>query len=39
MFIGFGKISIVITATADNAVAVSITKSAFLLGPLVVGIK
>jgi len=39
MFIGFGKISIAITAKAQNAVEVSTTKSAFLLGPLVVGIK
>jgi len=39
MFIGFGKISIVISAHASNAIAVSATKSAFLLGPLVVGIK
>ncbi len=38
-FIGFGKISIVITASAQNAIEVSATKSAFLLGPLVVGIK
>jgi hypothetical protein len=38
-FIGFGKISIVITATAQNANAVSATKSAFLLGPFVIGIK
>ena len=39
MFFGFGKISIVITASASNAVEVSATKSAFLLGPFVVGIK
>lgn len=39
MFIGFGKISIVITAKAVNAVQVSATKSAFLLGPFVLGIK
>jgi hypothetical protein len=39
MFIGFGKISIVITAKALNAVQVSTTKSAFLLGPFVLGIK
>lgn len=38
-FIGFGKISIVITAKAQNAVEVSTTKSAFLLGPFVLGIK
>ncbi len=38
-FIGFGKISIVITATAQNANDVSATKSAFLLGPFVIGIK
>lgn len=37
--IGFGKISIVITAKAQNALEVSATKSAFLLGPFVLGIK
>ena len=39
MFLGFGKISIHISAEATNALAVSTTKSAFLLGPLVIGIK
>jgi hypothetical protein len=39
MFFGFGKISIVITAKAQNAAEVSATKSAFLLGPFVIGIK
>jgi hypothetical protein len=38
-FIGFGKISIVITAKAQNALQVSATKSAFLLGPFVLSIK
>jgi hypothetical protein len=38
-FIGFGKISIVVTAKAQNALEVSATKSAFLLGPFVIGIK
>ncbi len=38
-FIGFGKITISITAKAQNAVQVSTTKSAFLLGPLVLSIK
>jgi hypothetical protein len=38
-FIGFGKISIVITAKAQNAIQVSTTKSAFLLGPFVLSIK
>ncbi|HWR27576.1 MAG TPA: hypothetical protein VN377_03955, partial [Candidatus Thermoplasmatota archaeon] len=38
-FIGFGKISIVITAKAQNANEVSATKSAFLLGLFVIGIK
>jgi hypothetical protein len=37
--IGFGKISIVITAKAQNALEVSATKSAFLLGLFVLGIK
>jgi len=35
-FMGFGKINIVITATAQNALAVSTIKSAILLGPFVV---
>jgi hypothetical protein len=39
MFIGFGKISIVIKAHATNALEITATKSAFLLGPLVIGIK
>jgi hypothetical protein len=39
IIIGFGKITIVITASADNAVAVSATKSAFVLGPLVTRIQ
>jgi hypothetical protein len=39
MFFGFGKISIVIKAHAANAQEVSVTKSAFLFGPLVIGIK
>lgn len=38
-FIGFGKISIVIAAKAQNALAVSMTKSAFLLGPFVLSIQ
>jgi hypothetical protein len=38
-FMGFGKISIVITAKAQNAIEVSTTKSAFLLGPFVLSIK
>jgi len=38
-FIGFGKISIVITTKAQNALQVSTTKSAFLLGPFVLSIK
>jgi hypothetical protein len=36
---GFGKINIVITASAQNAYEVTVTKSAFLLGPFVVGIR
>ncbi|HWR62975.1 MAG TPA: hypothetical protein VN365_01065 [Candidatus Thermoplasmatota archaeon] len=35
-FMGFGKINIVITATAQNALEVSTIKSAILLGPFVV---
>ena len=39
IFVGFGKIDIVITANADNAVEVTATKSGFLLGFLVIGVK
>lgn len=39
MFFGFGKISILIKAHAANAQEVITTKSAFVLGPLVIGIK
>jgi hypothetical protein len=39
MFLGLGKISIHIAAEATNALSVSTTKSAFVLGPLVIGIK
>ncbi|DAC73399.1 MAG TPA: hypothetical protein DSN98_00520 [Thermoplasmata archaeon] len=38
-FIGFGKISIVITARAENALEITVEKTAFLIGPLVVGIR
>jgi hypothetical protein len=38
-FMGFGKISIIITATAQNALGASTTKSAFLLGPFVLKLK
>jgi hypothetical protein len=38
-FMGLGKISIVITATAQNALQVSATKSALLLGPFVLKIQ
>ncbi len=39
IFFGFGNINIEITAKAQNALEVKATKSAFLLGPFVVGIK
>jgi hypothetical protein len=39
IFVGFGSIDIVITANADNAVEVTATKSGFLLGFLVIGVK
>jgi hypothetical protein len=39
MFIGFGKIQITITARAGNAVEVNMIKSAWILGPFVIGIK
>ena len=38
-FIGFGKINIAITAKAQNSLEVTAGKSAFLLGPFVIGIK
>lgn len=37
-FIGFGKINILIKAKAQNALKQTSTKSAYLLGPFVVGI-
>jgi hypothetical protein len=39
IFVGFGKISILMTAKAKNALEVTVTKSAFLLGPFVLGIR
>jgi hypothetical protein len=39
IFIGFGKINIIITAKAQNAIEISTTKIAFLIGPFVVGIR
>jgi hypothetical protein len=39
LFIVFGKITIAIDAKATNAAEVSVRKSAFLLGPLLIGIK
>lgn len=39
MLVGFGKLSIVVTAKADNAIPVTAEKSATLLFFLVVGIK
>ncbi len=39
VFFGFGKINTEITAKAQNAIEVSATKSAFLLGPFVIGMK
>lgn len=39
LFIGFGKISIQISVEAMNAVEITETKSAFLLGPFVIGIR
>jgi len=38
-FIGFGKINIIITAKAQNAIEISTIKIAFLIGPFVVGIR
>jgi hypothetical protein len=39
VFFGFGKITISITAGAENALEVSAIKTAYVLGPFVVGIK
>lgn len=39
MFFGIGKVQITIFAIADNAETVTVTKSAFLLGPILLGIK
>jgi hypothetical protein len=39
MFFGIGKIQITITAAADNADEATVTKTAFILGPIILGIK
>jgi hypothetical protein len=39
MFFGLGKIQITITAVAENADEVSVTKSAILIGPIILGIQ
>jgi len=39
LILGLGKIAIEITANADNAAEVTVTKEAFVLGILVIGIK
>lgn len=39
IFFGFGKIDIVISAKAQNALEVTVTKYGFLLGPFVLQIK
>lgn len=39
MFFGFGKISIEITAKANNAPEASESRTAFIIGPFVVGIR
>jgi hypothetical protein len=39
LFFGLGNIFIEITADADNAQEVTVSKEAFLLGPFVFGIK
>ena len=39
LVLGIGKIEIEITANADNAAEVTATKSGFVIGPLVIGIK
>ncbi|DAC72159.1 MAG TPA: hypothetical protein DSN98_06640 [Thermoplasmata archaeon] len=37
--LGFGKTNIVVSATCDEGVTAELTKSAFVLGPLVLGVK
>jgi len=37
--LGFGKTNIVVSATCDEGVTAELTKSAFVLGPMVIGIK
>jgi len=37
--LGFGKTNIVVSATCDEGVTAEITKSAFVLGPIVLGVK
>lgn len=39
LFVGFGKIDTIVTAQAANTVEVIVTKTAFVLGPFVVGIR
>jgi len=39
LILGLGPITIEITANADNAAEVTVTKTAFVLGILVIGIK
>jgi hypothetical protein len=39
MFLGLGKIQITITAVAENAEEVTVTKTAIILGPIIIGIK
>lgn len=39
MFFGLGKIQITITAVAENAEEVTVTKTATILGPIIIGIK
>lgn len=39
IFFGFGRINIMITAEAENALDASVTKTAFVLGPFVLAVK
>jgi hypothetical protein len=39
LIFGFGKTSIVVSATCDEGVTAELTKTAFVLGPIVIGVK
>ena len=39
LILGFGKTNIVVSATCDEGATAELTKAAFVLGPLVLGVK